>query len=198
MKNIAVLGAGMSAKTTLEVTSGIRDCVVAHDCNVFFFTSEKHYDANKPHDLGEYNIYRLPKFELFDGVIILNSSITSKEVLEEVVEKIIDSKVPAVSTEYYRPEMYNVMIDNKAAMRELVEHFVVEHGFRRIDFIRGPEGNREAEERFEAYREVLFERGIPFEEKRVFVGNYLEDAGKAAVEYFLSIEDASGCYHFIK
>jgi len=186
MKNIAVIAGEISTKTTLEITTGIKDCVIANDSNVFFFTCEKHYEDALLHDLGEYNIFRLPDYKKFDGAILINSTIGSSGVLHEIAENIENSGIPAVSMEYYRSKMYNVMIDNKQAMRELVEHFVVDHGFRRINFVKGPDGNFEAEERLAAYREVLFEKGIPYEEKRIYHGNFLTESGKEAVDYFLN------------
>jgi len=188
MKNIAVLVAGLTISTITEVTEGIRDCVTANNCNVFFFTCERRYEKSILHDVGEYNIFKLPDFSEFDGVILINSTIGSGEVLCELADRIVKSGVPAVSLEYYRPDMYNVMIDNKTAMKEVVRHFVVEHGFKRIDFIAGPLDNAEARERLLAYREVLAENGIPVEERRIFTGDYLKESGKAAAQYFLELE----------
>lgn len=188
MKNIAVLVAGLTINTITEVTEGIRDCVTANNCNVFFFTCERRYEKSILHDVGEYNIFNLPDFSEFDGVILVNSTIGSGELLSELADRIVKSGVPAVSLEYYRPDMYNVMIDNKTAMKEVIHHFVVDHGFKRIDFITGPLDNVEARERLTAYREVLAENGIPVEEKRIFTGDYLKDSGKAAAQYFLEME----------
>ncbi|MFT3985593.1 MAG: GGDEF domain-containing protein [Lachnospiraceae bacterium] len=188
MKNIAVLVAGLTINTITEVTDGIRDCAVENNCNVFFFTCERRYEKSILHDVGEYNIFNLPHFSEFDGVILVNSTIGSGELLSHLSDRIVRSGTPAVSLEYYHPDMYNVMIDNKTAMKQVVSHFVLDHGFRRIDFITGPLDNAEARERLEAYREVLFENGIPVEKKRIFIGNYLKESGKAAAEYFLETE----------
>lgn len=188
MKNIAVLVAGLTISTITEVTEGIKDCVTANNCNAFFFTCERRYEKSIPHDVGEYNIFNLPDFSKFDGVILINSTIGSGEMLEQLARKIVQSNVPAVSLEHYRKDMFNVMIDNKTAMRELVQHFVIDHGFKRIDFVAGPQDNDEARERLDAYKEVLSEHGIPVEEKRIFQGDYLKESGKQAAEYFIEME----------
>ncbi len=188
MKNIAVLVAGLTISTITEVTDGIRDCIAANNCNAFFFTCERRYEKSIPHDVGEYNIFNLPDFKEFDGVILINSTIGSRKVLSELAEQIVASKVPAVSLEYYREDMYNVMIDNKTAMREIVQHFVVDHNLRRVSFVAGPIDNVEACERMEAYREVLQENHIPLDKSLIFEGDFLKESGKAAAEYFLSLE----------
>lgn len=188
MKNIAVLVAGLTIGTITELTEGIRDCVTANNCNVFFFTCERRYERSILHDVGEYNIFKLPDFSEFDGVILVNSTIGSGKVLSELADQIVKSGTPAVSLEYYRPDMYNVLIDNKTAMKEVVRHFVVDHGFKKINFITGPLDNAEACDRLTAYREVLAENGIPVEERRIFIGDYLKESGKAAAQYFLELE----------
>ncbi len=188
MKNIAVLVAGLTINTITEVTDGIRDCAAENNCNVFFFTCERRYEKSILHDVGEYNIFNLPDFTKFDGVIVVNSTIGSGELLSELAERIVRACTPAVSLEYYHPDMFNVMIDNKTAMKQVISHFVVDHGFRRINFITGPLDNAEARERLDAYREVLAENGICVEGKRIFIGDYLKESGKAAAQYFLEME----------
>ena len=75
----------------------------------------------------------------------------------------------------------SVVFDFYSGMREQMMHLVRGHGYRRIAFIRGPEGHSEAEQRFRAYREVLSSCGIAFESSLVVSGDFLRDAGRRAV-----------------
>ena len=184
MKNIAVLFAGLTIKTTYEIIEGIRDCASANNCNIFLFTCARRYDENIKHDIGEYNIFHLPNFQDFDGVILINSSIGTLKMQDAIAEQILKSRIPAVSCERYREGMYNVMIDNKAAMRSVIEHFVDGHGFKRIGFVTGPDDNSEAIDRFEAYKEVLAEHGIELDEQLIYHGDFLGESGVKAGKYF--------------
>ncbi|HEY3593725.1 MAG TPA: substrate-binding domain-containing protein, partial [Polyangiaceae bacterium] len=75
----------------------------------------------------------------------------------------------------------SVTVDNRAGIRQVVAHLVRDHRLQRIAFICGPEGNVEADERLEAYRSELTNQAIPFDSKLTIPGNFLEEAGRAAV-----------------
>ena len=48
-------------------------------------------------------------------------------------------------------------VENATGLRQGVRHLIVDHGYRRIAFVRGPEQNQEAQSRFQVYSEVLAE-----------------------------------------
>jgi DNA-binding LacI/PurR family transcriptional regulator len=50
--------------------------------------------------------------------------------------------------------------DSYGGMREIVRHLIERHGYSRIAFILGPEGNWAVEERYRAYADELAERGL--------------------------------------
>lgn len=188
MKNIAIMFTGLNVNTTSEITQAIRDCLRDHNANGFFFSCERRYDTEYLHDIGEYNIFSLPDFSQFDGAIVITSTIGSSEILDDIWRRIDESGIPAVGIEDYRENALNIGIDNKSGMKELVSHFVVEHGYRRIAYISGPATNSESIQRFEAYKEVLEENGIEYDPKLVYQGDFLMSAGIRAVDYFLSLK----------
>lgn len=75
----------------------------------------------------------------------------------------------------------SVLVDNASGMRQAISHLVVDHGYRRIAFIRGPGVNEEAEERYRVYREVLAEHGLPFNPDLVTLGNFQVMSGAEAI-----------------
>lgn len=187
MKNIAVISAGITVNHASRLTQGIRDCTTEHDGNTFIFTCSRKYEKNVEHDYGEYNIYNLPDFKDFEGVVLINSTVGSDEILSELAQKIEASQVPVVAIERDDKNMFNVYIDNKSAMKELVTHFVEHHGFEKINFISGPLSNAESRQRLEAYLEVLQEHDIPIEEERIYrEGTFLRESGEQAIRTFLS------------
>lgn len=184
-KNIAVVATGIIVDHVRRLLNGIQKCAKESGANVFIFTCARKYDDSVEHDIGEYNIYNLPNFKEFDGVILLNSTIGADNILEVIVEKIKQSGIMAVGLERTDDSMLGICIDNKAAMREIVEHFVLVHKFTRLNIVTGPLSNGEAKDRLEAYKEILQEYHIPFEEERTFEGNYLKDGGSRAIDAFI-------------
>lgn len=186
MKNIVVISTGLIVDHANRLLRGIRNCAKEYDANIFVFTCSRKYEKNVEHDVGEYNIYNLPDFKQYDGAILLNSTVGSETTLEKIANKIDQAGIPAVGIERDDHNMFGYYIDNKAAMREIVEHFVTEHGFTKLNFISGPLTNEEACDRMNAYREVLIEHDIPIEMGRIYYeGDFLKESGVKAVEHFL-------------
>lgn len=186
MKNIAVIATAITYSHIQKNFIGIQKCCAECGCNVFAFVCERHFEAENLHDIGEYEIYKLPDFSQFDGAIVVCSTIFDTASLNDIFRRIGEARIPGVALERQLPALYGVCIDNKPAMKDIVLHLIDHHGFRRINFITGLTGNSEAKDRYEAYKEALAERGIPFDERRVFVGDYLKKSGEAAAEAFLN------------
>lgn len=76
-------------------------------------------------------------------------------------------KLPFVTLTQQLPPHPVVANDSHSGMRSIVEHLVRDHGRRRIAFFRGPEGHPLAQERLQAYQEVLRDTGIAADERLV-------------------------------
>ena len=82
------------------------------------------------------------------------------------------------------PGRSSVSVNNRSGMSDAVTHLIPLHGRKRIAFIKGPEPNEEAIERFEAYREALEAEKIPFNPRLVAPGDFSPEAGEKAVALF--------------
>ncbi|MBN1410855.1 MAG: GGDEF domain-containing protein [Spirochaetales bacterium] len=164
---------------------GVMDMAAEMDVNVIAFPGES---LNDPYGF-EYQsniIYQLINEHSVDALII-PSGIISNYVGMEVFGEFLNSlpPVPIVSLTEKLPGIPSVLVDNKPGLKDTIKHLIDVHGYRRIAFIKGPEGNRDAEERFDAYREVLAECGIPLDEKYVAQGNFISYSAYEAVNAFL-------------
>jgi DNA-binding LacI/PurR family transcriptional regulator/signal transduction histidine kinase/ActR/RegA family two-component response regulator len=130
-------------------------------------------------------LYELMTAENIDGLVI-SGSIGFNAGLEEF----------QAFCERYRPlPMVTIMaplegipcvaIDNSKGMCEALIHLIEVHGYRRIAFVRGPQGNVEAEDRYRVYTEVLAEYGIPFDPALVAPGNFQIESGQEAIDLLL-------------
>lgn len=72
-----------------------------------------------------------------------------------------------------------VASNDRQAMREMTAA-VLQAGHRRIAFIRGNKGWRDADERYAGYREALRDAGVRADPKLVFQGKYSFDSGREA------------------
>lgn len=91
----------------------------------------------------------------------------------------------AVCIAYKLQSTPSVLVDNTIGLREVIEHLVVAHGYRRIAFIRGPAVNEEAEQRYAVYCDVLQNHSIFLDKQLVLQGDFNRLSGLACMRELL-------------
>ncbi len=187
-KTIAVLGAQVSRMWNAEFMAGALDAAKACDVNVVYFVGGKPSALSTPKKEGarSYGLYDLVPLAQFDGVLLsadLGHGASPKE-LEEFCRTF--TALPVVSFAIAAEGIPSFLADNEGGMRALIRHLIEEHGYKRIAFIRGPHGQIEAEQRFNAYREELKAHRIPFDESLIQEGDYTPESGRAAAQALLN------------
>lgn len=181
---IAVIASGIDEEYQQSILKGIHCYAAQHHVNIAHFIAFGGILANTNYDLGEYNIFELPNFLLFDGVILLSNTF-SGELAEALYPRIRAAGIPAVSIDRELGDLYYLGIRNSPAMEQITRHLIEKHGVRRLNFISGPDSNTESAARLEAFKRVLREYDIPFQPERVYHGTFRAKDGRRAVEQFL-------------
>ena len=183
--HIAVIISTIDEEYQKGILDGIRQFAFAYDITLEHFVAFGNIGSDTRHDTGEYNIFSLANFSRFDGVILVINTIQMSDRLEQVLERVREAGIPAVCIDKDVPDMYSILIDNERAMQAMVEHFIVRHGFTRINYVSGPENNIDSRQRLKSYKDALTKHGIPVEEERIYHGHFMTKDGVDAVTQFL-------------
>ncbi|MEP6984037.1 MAG: LacI family DNA-binding transcriptional regulator [Chloroflexota bacterium] len=125
--------------------------------------------------LGEHNA---------DGIIIFNESLDNNEIA-----RLYRIQFPVVMLHRSPPtglDIPYVGFENKLGARKLVDYLIEDRGYRRIAFLRGPDGIEDSYWREMGYRESLAAHNIEFDADLVATGGFNEYQGQAAVSQLLS------------
>lgn len=182
---IAVIASGIDEEYQQSILRGIQRYAAQHNVNIAHFIAFGGILANPKYDQGEYNIFELPNFMLFDGVILLSNTF-SADLAEKISKRIAAAGVPAVSIDKQLDGMYYIGIHNASAMEQITRHFIETHNVKRFAYISGPDDNTESIERLSAFTSVLNEYNIPLEDEYVYHGSFRSKDGRRGVEHFLS------------
>lgn len=149
--------------------------------------------GHSPYDPWEHQrntIYRLANSRVIDALVLTSSlgNFVDNDIFARFLADLGD--LPIVSLAPAGGSVPSVFVDNRRGMHALVSHLIDEHGCRRFGFVRGPKGNREADDRFESCRELLAERGIDLAPGCVFDGDFTMDCGARAVATLLAHNDS--------
>ncbi|HLF26006.1 MAG TPA: substrate-binding domain-containing protein [Anaerolineae bacterium] len=176
------------------VWSGVADAARQRDVNLVCFSGGTPHRTQEQVNIprgAEYEhernaIHALISPDNIDGLVILTGSLSSFVSFDEI-EAFCQRfhPLPVVSIALPLPNIPSVLVDNYRGMYDAVAHLIEVHGHRRIAFIRGPEVNLEAEERYRAYREALTHYGLPLDPDLVAPGNFNLDSGIAAARLLL-------------
>ncbi|MBQ4465059.1 MAG: GGDEF domain-containing protein [Oscillospiraceae bacterium] len=184
--HIAVIVSTLDEEYQSGILQGVRQYAFANSVTLEHFVAFGNIGSDISHDIGEYNIFSLANLRRFDGIILVINTIQDAECLQTVVNRVRESGVPAVCIDKDVEGLYSIGIDNESAMYRMVEHFIVHHGFTRINYISGPDTNAESVLRLKAYRAALADHGILDEDERIYRGHFVSKDGTLAVQKFLA------------
>jgi PAS domain S-box-containing protein len=168
-----------------QVWPGVAAVAEERDVNLICFVGGT---LRAPHEFDtQRNVaYDLVSPKRLDGLLAMSGSIgqfIGPDQLKEFYARY--HPLPMVSIAMAVEGIPNILTDSESGVRDSITHLIEVHQFRHIAFIRGPETNPEAEQRYQTYVKVLAEHSIPFNPDLIVSGNYLGPAGAEAVRLLL-------------
>ncbi len=196
-----MIGNGNSPHAKM-LMKGIDDVAKKMDVNVIFFLGV-HMTSYFREYLGEgtdkrydyqYNVvYDYSRLADVDGIIISYGSLSI----------FLEDKDPSHFLDRFRNVPYvileerdkqkigtSIISDNYTGMYQVVEHLVKVHDCKKLLYVSGPEGNTDAQEREQAFRDVLDKYGILLVPSMIARGDYSQSCGKQIGELLDNNPDA--------
>jgi LacI family transcriptional regulator len=118
-----------------------------------------------------------------DGLLVFTDSLDENKII-----RLHKTQFPLVLLHRSPPMELNipcVTVENKSGARRLIDHLIEEHGYRRIAFLAGPNGQEDSSWREMGYRESLAAHDIPFDPELVAVGGFDEHEAKLGIQTLL-------------
>ena len=144
VQDIVLSGSQKSLRSVVELVKN-------RDINLFCF----HLNLNE-------HIENLPSAwnslgDILDGLIV--GQVWQREEWFHLLQSRFPSLTMFNTARLYKG-CYGTAPDSYGGMREIVRHLIEAHNYRRIAFVKGPEDNWAADQRYLAYEETLAEYGI--------------------------------------
>ena len=184
--NIAVLVGGIIYDSQKDLIYGIRDYAEEKDAKVFVFTCGGDIYSANDHSKGEFHIYSLPEWGMFDGIIVVPDSIQNPSVVKKLEEELEQQNIPVIVIDGKMGNMCSFMVDNVSALYDVTKHVIKDHGKRKILYLSGPGENAESVQRLKGFLDCVEEHQL--QEKKdfcVMYGDFWIDSGKSVVTEYL-------------
>lgn len=115
--------------------------------------------------------------------IIVQLEFIKNDYLIDAFKKLAAKKgIPIIAMERYTEGCMNISMNYKNGFAEMVRHVVQVHGCRDIYMMAGIKGDHFSEERIDAYKLVLAENDIPFDEKRIGYGLFWDRPARDVIQ----------------
>jgi LacI family transcriptional regulator, galactose operon repressor len=173
---LGLLVAGISSPFLIPLLRGIE--IGAHEAGFSLLIHSTHEGASHVprarRPLGEHNT---------DGLLVYVSTLDETDL-----RYFYDLHFPMVLLYQTPPDSLpipHVNFENKTGARNLVDHLIEVHGYRRIAFLKGPEDEEDSYWRERGYLEALAAHSLPFDPALMGVGGFNEELAQHSVEKWL-------------
>lgn len=184
-KNICVILCDVADYYQEQVCRTLTSYAQIKGYNLAYFSFFLCYGVETKNGKGESNIINLVPYENFDGFIICHDTFQNQDAVNQIFKYISErTKAPVVTLRRAWEDYPCVLAENSGSIQEIVQHFVDVHGFERIAFMSGPKDHPDAQTRLADYQDGLRSRGLEYDEKMVFYGNFWREFTKEAARYF--------------
>src|SRR5215216_5479598 len=184
-KTIGVFASQVGRAWGSEFIAGITETAEANNVNVVHFIGGALHPIPSPDNKSSFGLYDLAKPDQFDGLILTADIAYGISASELNLFREVYGGMPVVTQSVKLDGASMFIADNTEGMRSAVRHLIEEHGYKRIAFIRGIQGQIDAEQRFQAYQDELKAHSLRFDEDLVVDGDFSPESGRAAIRTLL-------------
>ncbi len=186
-KTIGVILCDVSSHYQEQICQTLSAYVSEADYNLAYFTFFSCYGNEETRNgRGEANIVYLIPFEKLDAVILCHDTLVNKLALEYILNSIRNHcDCPVVTLRHELDSYPCVLVDHGHCVEDLVYHFVDVHHKKRLGFMSGPFDHPDSIRRLDDFKRALANRGIAFDPKLVYEGDFWSKKAKAAANYYM-------------
>lgn len=169
-----------------RILAGMLAYAQTNDISLMVFAGGVLCDPREGFQAQRNIIYDLISAEHVDGLVMTSSlgNYVAPEQLKEFFQRY--AALPKASSGREVAGVPSVIVENKQAFHDALVHLIVEHGFRRIAFVKGPENNQAAISRYQSYLDTLAQHGIVYDPALIAPGSYSQLSGEEAVRLLLN------------
>ena len=182
--HIGVMIGNVHTQHPMELIRGICEAAKTENVNISFFVGAQgnalDFWNGDENDLSAYNyqynsLYDYTLIAGLDAIIISYGTLCiylDREDREAFAAKY--RSVPLVILEEYDEKSVDSFIisDNFGSMYRIMQHLLLEHGYKKILYLSGPRNNTDSNERERAYRTAMSEQGLEVTADMVQYGDY--------------------------
>ena len=163
-----------------------RDVLKKAGYRLFVYNACSDLENDESRNSGQKYTYDLIDYSVIDALVVYEDRIRNRVVSDGIIAKGMQHGVPVVVLGDAHPGCINIASNDPLGMEKMVRHLIQDHGVRDLHFIAGIRGEHYSDERIAAFKRVLAEFNIPYNDSMLSYGEYWAGPTEAAVERILA------------
>ena len=184
-KTIGVFASQVGRAWGTQFLAGVSDAAKELNVNIVHFIGGKLAPIPGDESKTSFGLYDLTKHDQFDGLLLTPDVAYGVSEADLKAFRALHLNTPIVTQSVPMEGATMFVPSNVDGMSTLIRHLIEDHGYKRIAFIRGLEGQIDSEQRFQAYKDELKAHNLRFDENLVVAGDFSQESGSEAVHILL-------------
>lgn len=137
-------------------------------------------------EAGEKSIFELIPYSILDALLIFDESFLDKSVIADLCACAAKSNTPVIMLNGKDSPGLNFIFDYQHGFEQLVRHIITDHHVTDLHMIAGRKDEPFSEQRIAAFKRVLAENQLPFQDRMLSYGDYWSGPTQTIVENMIS------------
>lgn len=181
-KIIALCMARIQDDASNEFITALNRVVSPMGYSIFVYNTCSAVSADSYEGSTQTAIYEYMDFSFIDVVIVYEEVLRNQAVTDALIEKAKKHNAPVIVIGEPHEGCTNIKFDHENAFVQVVRHMIQEHHLKKLHFMAGIKGNQFSEYRLNAFKTVLEENNLPFDDSMVSYGNFYSVAAERETE----------------
>lgn len=162
--------------------SALNDDLILHDWRVLIFSTLTDLFLKTDNSKGEAKIFELINYQIADAVLVSNENLLDDDVKKSILQKAKSHNIPTFVLGGSDSDYFNIGFNHKLGIRKITKHIIEQHNMTNLHFLCGRENSDISNERLEAFKEVLEEHNIKYDDSMKSYGDFWDGPAKKAVQ----------------
>ena len=152
--------------------SALNDDLVLHGWRILIFSTLTDLFLKTESSKGEAKIFDLINYEIADAIFVSNENLLDTEVKDNILQKAKSHNIPTFVFGGTDSNYFNIGFNHKLGIRKITKHIIEQHNITDLHFLCGRKNSDVSNERLEAFKDVLSEHKIHFDDSMISYGDF--------------------------
>ena len=188
---IGVIGTEMQSTEQQRIMNGIAAQAIIEKADIVVLSNLFNPFEPEKLDCAENRIFSLLLSDDLKALIVLSESLVNEQLRKNILNLLLQrSKIPVLLVGTVLPDFPfpHINTSDSDDIEQITDHLIEEHGFRDIALLSGPLDLEVSRVRIEGYRCSLEKHHIPYDESKVYPGDFWYTSGEQYAKAWISGE----------